>query len=88
MFTSVPTEQLHGSLLGRVRPHTGIQQESSTSLLRTVTTNVGETGRTIKTRLSEHRRNCRNREIERSGVAKHNIEEDHRIDWDRSTVER
>ena len=42
--------------------------------------------RTIKTRLSEHRRNCRNREIERSGVAKHNIEEDHRIDWDRSTV--
>ena len=48
MFTSVPTEQLHGSLLGRVRPHTGIQQESSASLLRTVTTSVGETGRTIK----------------------------------------
>ena len=48
MFTSVPTEQLHGSLLGRVRPHTGIQQESSALLLRTVTTSVGETGRTIK----------------------------------------
>ena len=41
-----------------------------------------ETGCTLKTRLSEHRRNCRNGEVERSGMAQHTIEEDHRIDWE------
>ena len=51
------------SILSRVRPCMDyiVQQESSTaSLVKTVTTHVGETGRTLKSRLSEHRRNCGN----------------------------
>ena len=47
---------------------------------------LGETGRTLKTRLTEHQRNCRNGEVQRSGVAQHSIEDDHRIDWKESVV--
>ena len=47
---------------------------------------IGETGRTLKTRLTEHRRNCRNGDVQRSGVAQHSIEDDHRIDWKESVV--
>ena len=47
---------------------------------------IGETGRTLDTRLSEHRRNCRNGEVLKSGVAQHALVDNHRINWDGSTV--
>ena len=47
---------------------------------------IGETGRTLKTRLTEHRRNCRNGDVQRSGVAQHSIEDDYQIDWKESVV--
>ena len=40
----------------------------------------------MQIRLSEHRRNCRNGEVQRSGFAQHTIEEDHQIDWEGSVV--
>jgi len=79
-----------GSFLNRVRPHT--DPNDITGVIYRIPCQdcdhsyVGETGRTLRTRLSEHRRNCRNGEVERSGVAQHTIEEDHRIDWEGSTV--
>ena len=47
---------------------------------------IGETCRTLNVRLKEHQRCCRNFESQKSAVAKHAIEEDHRIDWSNSTV--
>ena len=44
---------------------------------------VVETDRTLKSRPSEHRRSCQNGE---STIVQHTIEEDHRIDWEGSTV--
>ena len=37
-------------------------------------------------RLTEHKRNCRNGEITWSGVAQHTLQDNHRIDWEKSTV--
>ena len=77
-----------GSFLNRVRPHT--DPNDITGVIYRIPCQdcdhsyVGETGRTLKTRLSEHRRNCRNGEVE--SVAQHTIEEDHRIDWEGCTV--
>ena len=47
---------------------------------------IGETCRTLNVRLKEHQRCCRNFESQKSAVAQHAIEEDHRIDWSNSTV--
>ena len=47
---------------------------------------IGETGRTLKVRLTEHKRYCRNGETNRSGVSQHTLIDNHRIDWEKSTV--
>jgi hypothetical protein len=47
---------------------------------------VGETGRTIETRIKEHRRHFRLGQIEKSAVAEHSITEDHAIHWDKARV--
>lgn len=46
----------------------------------------GETGRTLKVRLTEHKRYCRNGETNRSGVSQHTLIDNHRIDWNKSSV--
>ena len=46
----------------------------------------GETGRTLRTRLTEHRRSCTNVEVQRSGLAQHTLEDDHQIDWEESVM--
>ena len=47
--------------------------------LHSYTLYVGKTGRTLKIRLLEHRRNCQNGEVQRLSVEQHTIE-DYRID--------
>ncbi len=47
---------------------------------------IEETGRTLRVRLSEHQRCCKNFETQKSAVAQHCLEEHHRIDWQGSTV--
>ena len=47
---------------------------------------IGETGRTLKVRLTEHKRYCHNGETNRSGVSQHTLVDNHRIDWEKSTV--
>ena len=47
---------------------------------------IGETCKTLNVRLKEHQRCCRHLESQKSVVAQHAIEEDHRIDWNQSTV--
>ena len=75
-----------GSLLSRVRSCT--DPNDTTGVVYCIPCQdcdhsyVDETGCTLKTRLSEH---CRNGDVERSGMAQHTIEEDHRIDWEGST---
>ena len=43
---------------------------------------VGETGRLIKTRISEHKRATRNGEVEKSELARHTVTTGHEIDWE------
>ena len=45
---------------------------------------IGETGRKLSTRLTEHKRHCRLMQPEKSAIAEHAIVEDHRIDFDGS----
>ena len=47
---------------------------------------IGETCRTLNVRLKEHQRCCSNFDLQKSAVAQHAVEEDHRIDWDNSMV--
>ena len=47
---------------------------------------VGETGRTISTRLKEHRRHFRLGQPEKSAVVEHSLNLDHRIMWDDTRV--
>ncbi|XP_046391599.1 uncharacterized protein LOC124159733 [Ischnura elegans] len=47
---------------------------------------VGETGRTIETRLTEHRRHFRLGQPEKSAVAEHSISSDHAICWEKTKV--
>ena len=78
------------SLLTKVRPCA--HPVKSTGLIYRIpcldcdSSYIGETGRTLDTRLSEHRRNCRNGEVLKSGVAQHALVDNHRINWDGSTV--
>ena len=46
---------------------------------------IGETGRTLKKRVSEHKQAVRKFNMN-NGVAAHVHNEDHRIDWDRAKV--
>ncbi|XP_071453466.1 uncharacterized protein [Hetaerina americana] len=43
---------------------------------------VGETGRTIETRLKEHKRHLRLAQLEKSAIAKHSVGRDQAINWD------
>ena len=47
---------------------------------------IGETGRNLTTRQKEHPDCCRKRQIEKSSVAKHAWEKDHRILWKDCTL--
>ena len=47
---------------------------------------IGETCRTLNARLKEHQRCCRNLDLQKSAVAQHAVEEDHRIDWNNNMV--
>ena len=47
---------------------------------------VGQTSRTLKHRLAEHRRALRSGEAALSAVAEHAIKEDHTIKWDDAEV--
>ncbi|XP_046408192.1 uncharacterized protein LOC124172750 [Ischnura elegans] len=47
---------------------------------------VGETGRTIETRLKEHQRHFRLGQPEKSAVAEHSISSDHAICWEKTKV--
>ena len=44
-------------------------------------TYVGETGRNLNTRLTEHRRATKNGD-NKTNIAEHHLQTDHRIDWD------
>ena len=44
-------------------------------------TYLGEIGRNLKTRLTEHRRTSKNGD-NKNNIAEHHLQEDHRIDWD------
>ena len=45
---------------------------------------IGETGRNLKTRLTEHRRATMNIDIN-NNIAEHHLQRNHRIDWDSTT---
>ena len=47
---------------------------------------VGETGRTISTRLKEHQRHFRLCQPEKSAIVEHSLDEDHKIRWDDTRV--
>ena len=47
-------------------------------------TYIGETGRNLNTRLTEHRRATRNGDIN-NNIAEHHLQTNHRIDWDYAT---
>ena len=47
-------------------------------------TYIGETGRNLNTRLTEHRRATRNGDIS-NNIAEHHLQTNHRIDWDSAT---
>ena len=47
-------------------------------------TYIGETGRNLNTRLTEHRRATRNGDIN-NHIAEHHLQTNHRIDWDSAT---
>ena len=47
-------------------------------------TYIGETGRNLNTRLTEHRRATRNGDIN-NNIAEHHLQTNHRIDWDSAT---
>ena len=46
---------------------------------------IGETGRTLKTRLMEHKRSVRNRDTN-NGIAVHVAETDHSVQWEQAAV--
>ena len=46
-----------------------------------VVTYIGETGRNLNTRLTEHKRATRNGDLN-NNIAEHHLQTDHRIDWD------
>lgn len=47
---------------------------------------IGETGRPLAVRVREHKQNLRLGYLEKSKLAKHAFEEDHKIDWDNAKV--
>ena len=44
-------------------------------------TDIGETGRNLNTRLTEHKRATRNGDLN-NNIAEHHLQTNHRIDWD------
>ena len=44
-------------------------------------TYIGETGRNLNTRLTEHKRATRNGDLS-NNIAEHHLQTNHRIDWD------
>ena len=59
---------------------------NSPGVIYRIPCNRSYTGRTLKVRLTEHQRCCRNLDAQRSVVAQYALDEDHRIDWEGSTV--
>ena len=49
-------------------------------------TYIGQTGNSLRTRLQQHRAACRLLQREKSALAEHAIDEDHRIDWAEAKV--
>lgn len=47
---------------------------------------IGETGRSIETRISEHRRATNNKQWEKSAVAEHAITENHHVDFENTKI--
>ena len=45
----------------------------------------GETGRKLNIRLEEHKRDCR-QGAQYSAVARHSLDQDHRIDWNNANI--
>ena len=49
-------------------------------------TYIGQTGNSLRTRLQQHRAACRHMQKEKSALAEHAIENDHRINWAEAKV--
>jgi hypothetical protein len=49
-------------------------------------TYVGETGRTVETRLKEHKRCIRLKQPEKSAIAEHSLVHAHRVDFDKTSI--
>lgn len=47
---------------------------------------IGETGRSVGTRITEHKRSVKTRDIVRSALSEHNIQSGHKILFDESTI--
>ena len=47
---------------------------------------IGETGRNLSLRLKEHKTNCEKAELEKSALAKHSWSNDHRIEWNETSI--
>ena len=49
-------------------------------------TYIGQTGNSLRTRLQQHRAACRHLQREKSALAEHSIDSDHRINWAEAKV--
>ena len=47
---------------------------------------VGETKRSMKARIIEHRSDVNNKHHDKSALAKHTVENNHRVDWDKWSI--
>ena len=47
---------------------------------------VGQTGNSLETRLKQHQAACRSFQIDKSALAEHSVQADHRINWSDAKV--
>ena len=67
--------------MSRAKTNRGTDTEQYT---RSKASYIGETGRNLSTRLTEHKRATRNGDVN-NHIAEHHLQTKHRIDWDSAT---
>ena len=79
VFSSL--RQLLTNVKDKDKPNDGQGAVYKTKCCDCQATYIGETGRNLNTRLTEHKRATRNGDLN-NNIAEHHLQTNHRIDWD------
>ena len=81
---STPCRQRTNKVKDKDKPEDGQGAVYKIKCCECQATHIGETGRNLSTRLTEHKRAARNDDIN-NHIAEHHLQTKHQIDWDSAT---